>query len=327
MRPHGEPDFEYSFDLAVELQHIRDHQVHRSIPAKSDSNLLIATWNLTNFGLQKRRSKHLKIMAEIIKPFDVVAIQEVADNLKHLERLTSYLGKDWDAIYTDIAGNRERLGYLFDTKRLVPTGLAAELAMRGYERKEIKIEVGDVTAEEEFEGFNRNPYMVSFLADEFDFTLVNVHLYWTVFMVRLLETQALAEWARKRVKKPSPPHDDIILIGDFNMPKAKKGDPIHDTLVKQGLQIPKYGTNIVGSNLAGDRDYDELAFFPRRTKEDFTGRMGVFDFDKALFPDLWSYTEPDAGLYEQKKRFFQYIRYFISDHRLVYAEFRRKSTQ
>lgn len=324
MRSYKKPDFSYSLDLAAELEHIKKHQAHRKIPAKTDDNILIATWNLTNFGLQNRADDHFRIIAEIIRPFDIVAVQEVADNLKHLEKLRSHLGKDWDTIYTDIAGNQERLGYLFNGKRTVPTGLAAELAMRGYERRKIKIEVGDVTAESEFEGFNRNPYMVSFIADGFDFSIVNVHLYWTVFMVRLLETQALAKWAKSRVKKPSPPHDDIILIGDFNMPRAEKGDKIYDTLVNQGLWIPKYATELVGSNLAGDKDYDELAFFPSRTKEDFTGRMGVFDFDKVLFPDLWSYTDRNEGLYEQKKRFFQYIRYYISDHRLLWAEFHRQ---
>lgn len=324
MRPHKKPDFTYDLDLADELERIKKHQIHRNIPARSNTNLLIATWNLTNFGLQKRTNKHFRIMAEVIKPFDVVAVQEVADNLKHLEKLRSRLGKDWDTIYTDIAGNQERLGYLFNTKRIVPTGLAAELAIRGYERKEIKIEIGDVTEETEFEGFNRNPYMVSFIADGFDFTIVNVHLYWTVYMVRLLETQALAEWAKKRVKKPSPPHDDIILIGDFNMPRAEKGDKIYDTLVNKGLGIPKHATELVGSNLAGDKDYDEMAFFPSRTKEDFTGRMGVFDFDKVLFPDLWAQTDMTEGLYEQKKRFFQYIRYYISDHRPLWAEFNRQ---
>lgn len=78
-------------------------------------------------------------MLEITKPFDVVTVQEVADNLEHLENLMSHLGNYWDAIYTDIAGNRERLGYLFNVKRIVPTGLAIELAMRGYERGSIEM--------------------------------------------------------------------------------------------------------------------------------------------------------------------------------------------
>lgn len=319
---HKKPDFSYNVDLGAELTRTKNHQSHRGIPARSDTNLLVACWNLTNFGLQKRADDHFRIMAEIIKPFDVVAVQEVADDLKHFSILMSHLGQDWDAIYTDIAGNQERLGYVFNVKRIDPTGLAAELAMRGYERRKITIQVGDEEPEEmEFGGFSRNPHMVSFRAGQFEFTIVNVHLYWTNFAIRKLEAKALTKWARSRVKKPSPPHDDILLMGDFNMPRVEKGDEIYDTLTQGGLQIPKYNTELVGSNLAGDKHFDELAFFPSRTAEDFSNRMGIFDFDKALFPDLWDYADK-----EKQKRFFQYVRYYIADHRPLWAEFYRRRT-
>ena len=64
--------------------------------------------------------------------------------------------------------------------------------------------------------------------------------------------------------------------------------------------------------------YDEVAFFPQKTKEDFTGRMGVFDFDGAVFNDLW-----DASSKKQQQKFFQYVRYYIADHRPLWVEFRR----
>lgn len=313
MHAFEEPDFEYSVALSEELERIKAHQDHRRIPSTTDTNLIIATWNLTNFGLQERKDVHLAIMAEIVKPFDIVAIQEVADNLDHLRALLLKLGNDWDAIYTDTAGNKERLGYLYNSKRVTPTGLAAELAMRGYERQKIVIE--DVTAE--FEGFNRNPYIVSFKAGQFEFNLVNVHLYWTSFNIRLLEAEALSRWAKKRVDKPFPPNKDIILIGDFNMPRAHKGDEIFDQITKHGLQVPRYNTELVGTNLAGDKHYDEIAFFPSRTAEDFSERMGVYDFDKVLFPDLYYEDEDD------KTKFFKYVRYYIADHRPLWVEFHR----
>jgi endonuclease/exonuclease/phosphatase family metal-dependent hydrolase len=318
MQPFKKPTVKFDFNLEDELGLIRKHHAHRNVPAATDKNLLVATWNLTNFGMQKREDKHLKIMAEIIRPFDVIAVQEVADDLKHFEKLMTYLGKDFDEIYTDTAGNDERAGFLFNTKRVVPTGLAAELAMRSTENRVITVDIGDVTETTEFKGFNRNPYMVNFLAGTFECTLVNVHLYWTLVSIRILEAKALTKWAKSRVDKKYPPNNDIILLGDFNMPRVEKGDEICDTLTKGGLQVPKFNTELVGSNLAGDKDYDELAFFPSRTAEDFTKRMGVFDFDKALFPSLWS----DSDKAKQQD-FFQYMRYYISDHRPLWAEFCR----
>jgi len=310
VRAHERPTFPYDWDYPEHSVLIENHHSHRGIPDPTDDNLLIATWNLTNFGLQRRHVVHLKLMADIIRPFDLVAVQEVADNLEHFDRLIRELGTTWDAIFTDPAGNQERLAYLYNTDRVSPTGLAAELAMRPYERQRVVVE--DIV--EIFEGFNRNPYMASFMANDFAFTLVNVHLYWTSFGLRQLEAKALSKWAKRRVGKRYPPCDDIILLGDFNMPRVRPTDRIYNELVANGLAVPKYATQLIGSNLAGDRDYDEFAFFPSRTNEDFTNRMGVFDFDKVVFPDLYQ---------QSVDRFRTYVKYYLADHRPVWAEFRR----
>lgn len=317
MRGHEKPKFNFKFDVDTEVKALRDHlkRPGRQVPKRADDNVLIATWNLTNFGLQERRVEHIKLMAEVIKPFDVVALQEVADDLTHFGALLDALGSGWSAMYSDIAGNNERLGYVYRKARVRPAGLAAELAMRGYERQSISIEGVDVG---EFPGFNRNPYVVTFAAGGFEFSLVNVHLYWSNVGLRKLETMALGKWARARSKTNWPPGGDIILIGDFNMPAARPGDEIYDGLKKFGLRIPKHTTNLIGTNLAGDADYDQLAFFPSRTDEDFSSRMGVVDFDNAFFAHEWHDTDK-----AKQQRYFQYVRYYLADHRLLWAEFKR----
>ena len=50
------------------------------------------------------------------------------------------------------------------------------------------------------------------------------------------------------------------------------------------------------------------------TKDRFTGATNVFDFDGALFRDLWQ-KRPGSP-------FLSYVRYHISDHRPLWAEFR-----
>lgn len=328
MRAHEKPDFPYTFEVNEQIDLIKKHQKHRGIPKADDKNLIVATWNLTNFGLQERESDHLKLMAEIVKPFDVVAIQEVADDVTQLYELLTYMEGEWKAIYTDVAGNYERLGYLYQADRVQPTELAAELAMRGYQRNKITITVGDEDDDDEpkeyvFPGYNRNPYMLEFKADAFIFSLVNVHLYWGSYALRRLEARALAKWAKSRIKKVGPPNNDIILIGDFNMPRVQKGDEIYDEMVAYGVSFPKYDTNLIGSNLAGDADYDGLAFFPSRTGDDFV-EMGVFDFDKAVFTDLWPPNDlPSSERKPKVENFFKYIRYYMADHRLLWAEFKR----
>ncbi len=180
MIPHKQPEkTDFVFNVNEEKAALDLHATSREIPAKADNKLLIATWNLTNFGLQKRRMDHLKLMAHILSKFDVIAVQEVADDLRHFEKLIKYMNGNYKALFTDIAGNYERLGYIYDADKLTKRGLIAELAMRSSERKRITIEVGDEREEMEFSGFNRNPYMATFKAGNFEFTLVNVHLYWT----------------------------------------------------------------------------------------------------------------------------------------------------
>jgi endonuclease/exonuclease/phosphatase family metal-dependent hydrolase len=319
MRAHKKPDFPFPFKLKTELKSLADHRQlpDRRIPARTKQNVLIATWNLTNFGLQQRKKVHFALMADILSPFDLVAVQEVADDLAHTEALLKALGKEWDAIYSDPAGNQERLAYLFRSDRVEPFGLAAELAMRGYERARITIEDIDPGLDP-FTGFNRNPYIVGFRAGKFEFSVVNVHLFWSNLKVRRLETRALAKWAKSRIKSAGPPHNDIILIGDFNLPRMEPGDPIFKELTAYGVQLPKHTTDLVGTNLAGDFDYDQVAFFPGPTEADFTKKMGVFDFDNALFKQHWS-----AGGATKNPDFFTYVRYYIADHRPLWAEFKR----
>jgi len=68
------------------------------------------------------------------------------------------------------------------------------------------------------------------------------------------------------------------------MPKAEPGDPIFGALTSRGLQVPAH-TSEVGSNLASDKHYDQIAFFPGPTRDCFR-QMGVFDFDAVVFKTL-----------------------------------------
>jgi hypothetical protein len=54
--------------------------------------------------------------AEIINRFDLIAVQEVKENVGGMEKLISLLNKNWDYIYTDITegntGNKERMAFI-----------------------------------------------------------------------------------------------------------------------------------------------------------------------------------------------------------------------
>src|SRR5215831_3177815 len=96
-------------------------RLRKEIPPRTvEETLLLATWNLREFGRNKmygpRLDESIQYIAEIINHFDLVAVQEVKENLADLKRLVKVLGTWWEYIVTDVvagkAGNTERIAFL-----------------------------------------------------------------------------------------------------------------------------------------------------------------------------------------------------------------------
>lgn len=77
------------------------------------------------------------------------------------------------------------------------------------------------------------------------------------------------------------------------------------------LQLPPHSTGI-GSLIASDATYDQLAFFPGPTQTAFV-QAGVFDYDGSVFADHWA---------NHRNDYLGYLRYYISDHRPLWSVFR-----
>lgn len=311
------PSFAFDYQVGTEteaLQDYRDTKPGRQIPTKSQDRLLLASWNIANLGLHKRRDKDYQILAEMISWFDLAALQEVNDNLEGLRSIQQHLPDSYRALFSDKAGNDERMAFVYDTSKLSLLEKVGEIAVPPKDLKYIKL--SGVRCE--FNGFDRNPFLASFVASSFRFLLVNVHLYFGKDTPadrdrRSLEAYAISRWADLRRDDKHAYVRDIIALGDFNLPKVEPGDPIYNALRKRGLRRAKHSTRIK-SNIANDKDYDQIMFFPGHTKQEFTGNTGVFDFDGALFRRLWETC--------RASQFQSYLRYYISDHRILWAEFR-----
>jgi len=312
------PSFSFDYDLSAErtaLRNWRDNEPGRAVPAKAAKRLLIATWNLANFGAQERRPNDYALIAEIISWFDLVAVQEVKNDRKGLDQLMAALPSSWRSIYSDAAGNDERMTYVFDGKKVKTRELLGEIAVAPADLKNVNLPETTVA---KFQGFDRNPYVVSFEAAKSVFCLVNVHLYYGSdsetgdLERRALEAYAVARWCEKESKSKFALTPIIAAMGDFNLPKISPNDPIFKALTRTGLELPPHSTQI-GSNLLGDQHYDQVAFFPTGAGAKFTGKAGVFDFDGGVFKALWQSKTPI--------QFRSYIRYYLSDHRPLWAEF------
>jgi len=311
------PAFTFNYQTQSEIDALRtyrDTKPGRAIPAKAADRLLVATWNIANLGLQQRRSKDYRLLAEIIGWFDIIALQEVNDNLAGLRGIQAHLPATYAALFSDKAGNDERMAFLYDASKVFPLEKIGEVAVPVKDHKHIKLPGIART----FKGFDRNPYLAAFTAGSLEFLLVNVHLYFGADTKadrdrRSLEAYATARWADLRRSDKHAYVTDIIALGDFNLPKVEPGDPVYAALRRRGLRRPEHSTRI-GSNIADDKDYDQIMFFPGQTSDEFTGNVGIFDFDGGIFRRLWD-TRTAA-------QFRSYVRYYVSDHRPLWAEFR-----
>jgi endonuclease/exonuclease/phosphatase family metal-dependent hydrolase len=308
------PKFSYTVNVPKEKSNLiahRDTKPGRAIPQKKNNRLLLATWNIANLGLQIREAEHYKLIAEIISWFDLIAIQEVNDDLEGLREVQKYL-PGYKTIFTDEGGNNERMAYLYDASKISILEKFGELSIPPSDYKFIKLP----GVSSKFDGFDRNPFLATFKVGNLELLLLNVHLYFgdesekKSIERRCLETFCVSRWADLRRKSKYCYTPNIIALGDFNLPKREDNDPVYKALRAKGLELPDHSTKIY-SNISNDADYDQIAFFPG-LKNKLTGKSGVFDFDGGIFPDLFSS--------KTAAEFKGYLRYYISDHRPMWIE-------
>ena len=65
--------------------------------------------------MQERGTADHELIAEVISWFDLVALQEVNDNLAGIRGVLDQLPSNWRMQFSDAGGNRERAAFLYDT--------------------------------------------------------------------------------------------------------------------------------------------------------------------------------------------------------------------
>jgi endonuclease/exonuclease/phosphatase family metal-dependent hydrolase len=298
----------------------------QAIPRKkAGDNLLIATWNLRAFASltrewtatakdsPKRDLRGLLAIGEIVRRFDVIAIQEVKGDLRALRDLLRWLGEDWAFLMTDItlgsSGNDERMAFLFDTTRLKPSGLACELVVP----PEWLGEIGPDALRRQFA---RTPYAVSFKAADTTFILVTLHVtFGNPATERVPELRGIARWMREWANQANAWSQNLIALGDFNI--DRQGDPLWQVFVSTGLAAPE-ALNKAPRTVFSDpgkpetnKFYDQIAWFQTAAG---VPKLAM-TFRAAGHVDFLPYVYTDIGLSKQS------ISYRLSDHFPLWAEF------
>jgi hypothetical protein len=151
--------------------------------------------------------------------------------------------------------------------------------------------------------------------------LASTHIYWgeeetttPQFRQRVAEVFFLADWARECAK---PSNEDevydqnIIILGDMNIPTVQSDDPVFKALKRRGLRPTRYATQS-GTTLQEFTKYDQMVL----TNDDMeivkikNQTSVVLDFDNFVFGDLYD----DRSLSDFKR----WTKWAVSDHRPLF---------
>jgi len=299
----------------------------KEIPPKTlDRNLLIATWNLRAFGgltekwqsseddSPRRDLQSPLCIAEIISRFDVIALQEVRDDLKSLRHMLKVLGPNWGFTMTDVTagkrGNDERLAFLFDTRRAMLSGLACELVVP--EEK-----LGPIAPDALTKQFARTPYAVSFRSAGKTFILLTLHVFYgTQAEERVAELKAIAQWLAGWAAEINTWGHNLIVLGDFNI--DRRDDMLYQAFTSTGLFSPQDLNKVPRTIFSDpnkpdlDKFYDQIAWFTGKNNLPALSlqysRGGSFDFTQVAI--------------KSRNLTKQQLSWHISDHYPLWVEFK-----
>jgi len=234
------------------------------------NQISIASWNLKRFGNTKLNDHaRMSILLDILKQYDIIAIQEVMDVTVTLpQKLVDSLNVD-GLNYNFVASNRVGRGtskeqYLFvynDDK------VDAFLDSSGY-------------GIEPMDEFAREPFYCMFKAGEFDFYLMTIHTDPDDVEIEIPALKVAFDSLQNANSE-----NDIILLGDFNA--CSPGSEIDGYIEMTSLEVIQniYFAIEGETNTRGGKSYDNIIFQSSYTSEFVNSGINVFEAEYNLTND------------------------------------------
>ena len=285
---------EYPRPVVEDIIRLRRRIQRSGMPEKlTDKNLLVGTWNIRAFGRvfsswgensadPKRNLRAMACIAEIVRCYDVIAIQEVKTDTSGIRMLMKdFLGPDWGMILSDVSagpkGNAERLAFIFDERRVQPSGLAGEIVL-------------PPTADGlPLQQFDRTPYVVGFHSAAERFALLTAHIkYGDIPAERLPELRSLAAFIASEIRQKASSggeESNLIVLGDFNI-DTRGDNPLFQAFVSSGLMVPPQLLNLKTTYNSKPKYYDQVAWFMGDLTLETGEHAGVIDFAGAAFKEM-----------------------------------------
>ncbi|HEV2707821.1 MAG TPA: endonuclease/exonuclease/phosphatase family protein [Pyrinomonadaceae bacterium] len=322
--------------IAKGLLRLKEAFVKEDFPKRNiEETLLLATWNIREFDSTKygaRGKEPIFYIAEIINQFDLVAVQEVRDDLTALNKLMRYLGGWWKVLLTDVTegtqGNRERMAFVYDSRKLSFGGLAGEIVVPPVRKKGADLQPAKQLA--------RTPFLVGFRAGWFKFTICTTHILYGEETAddpnRIEEIRVLANFLAEQAEGKYAWAKNMILLGDFNI--FDTTDETMKAITSAGFVVPPQLQKLP-SNAPRSKHYDQVAFIAPDIRDQLElCKAGVFNYyehvyradEESVYADDMgkAYTEKKDGTPRDKKertRYYNDWRTFqMSDHLPMWIE-------
>ena len=227
------------------------------LPEREYGSVLLGSFNIRKLGSSRSRSPETwEFLAKVCRSFDLLAVQEIMDDLSGLQRLMSLLGPEFHLIVSDQTGAfpgepglGERLGFIYRPPLVQRMEVATDItydrtkvldtiaenygvfsnAMGPYaERLQAYLESGGRKPRVRlpmFLTFIRQPFCVSFRINghpgtaPYEIMAINAHLYFGQYITdRRQEFEALMEWIIGRAEMNHRAYyPNFLLMGDLNL--------------------------------------------------------------------------------------------------------------
>jgi len=255
----------------------------------ADDTITIAAFNIQILGKSKReKTEVMDVLARTVREFDVVLVQEIRDASEtsapiFLDIINALDGPEYAFIRSDRLGrstSKEAYAYFYNTH----TVSYLDGTARVWDDK------GDI--------FEREPYIAGFVAGEFDFTLVGIHVKPDDAVNEIGSLTLVFD-----AIKANQDDQDIIALGDFNA----DGSYYDEDDVTQPLMDPMYHwavSNEVDTMTKTDWTYDRIVMLDSTYSSEYIMDSTAVYYFNDIHGLNQSFTEE------------------VSDHFPVFAEFR-----
>lgn len=284
------------------ILHLKE-AISKEIPSKKvDKNLLLASWNIKNFGtIKNRTAESLYYIAEIINAFDIISLQEINSDVTDFKRVLKLLGSHWKHTISDVtegnSGNDERFGFIYDSRRVTLSGLSGEIVIP----PEILDEYPIISQ------LKRTPTFTGFESGWHKFSIVSVHLHPgdssngegkpTDQEIRKEEVRLLTEVLKTKLRRTSFIERNTIVLGDTNL--YEEDTDIVALLADIGFK-ESAGLSGKFTNTSLNQIYDRIFlnvndYFKLNTNTDGEESGGVFN----LFKHVYQNTPDSINAYKE----------------------------